>query len=138
MRPGAEANFWAPMLKVGLSNSVYPNPIKVLAADILAVIDTGADACYIDSTLAEQHNLEEVGSLYTHGGGHARLAKAYRALILLDGNIQLDMIMPSQDFQTAQVPHRFLIGMEALRCFDLSICRAQGRVRLEWVDHRRS
>jgi hypothetical protein len=136
MRDGAPRAFWAPMLTVSLSDSIEPNKMNIVATELLALVDTGADACYIDIQLAQQFHLKQYGTLSSFSAAGQVDVPRYEGQIILADNIRptiLHMIMVGADLQRNGFRHRFLIGMEGLQSFEMILRRRSERFSLEWV-----
>ncbi len=124
------------MLMVALSDSTNPNRVNVVATDVRALIDTGADVCYIDNQLAEMFRLKQRGTVSTFTGTGSAVNPRYECQVLLPDDSKptlLHTIMVGADLQSNGFEHRLLIGMEGLQHFEMKMRRSSGRFSLEWV-----
>jgi predicted aspartyl protease len=133
MQDGKSRDVWGPMLKVSLSDSTVPTIVNIIATDLLALVDTGADVCYIDTSLATQHNMQSRNTLSAISSGGSTNASVYIGQIILEGRTNLQMAMVGIDLRARGFRHRFLIGMEALRYFEMTMRRQSGSFSLLWV-----
>ena len=119
------------MLKIDFSDSLDPSIYHVVARDIIAAIDTGAEFCVIDIGLATTFGLKKFESLKTHTAiGNAELF-AYRGQIIVDSLYKMQVRFVGADLSGAV--HQIVLGMDALRWFDIRISKKTGTVLLQWV-----
>jgi hypothetical protein len=123
---------WGPMLKVGFSDSLDPNRRHIVANDIVASVDTGAEMCAIDDSFARSSRLSPDPNdvLKTHTATGVATLPVYRGQVIIDSKtIQLRFV--GADF--AGAVHKITLGMDALRFFDLHLSRRVGTVSLQFV-----
>jgi predicted aspartyl protease len=131
-RDNAPSGFWSPMLRASLSNSVDPAKVNIVATDLLALVDTGADACFIDDRLAQQFGLPVRRQIEIVTGTGKATASVYRGQIVLQDDTKLSMAMVGSNFEQNGFRHRLLIGMEGLRFFELRMHRPSHQFSLQW------
>jgi hypothetical protein len=129
-----QSNFWVPVIRVSLSDSIDPNPAHIIDNDVLAIIDTGATCCCIDEKYIEKHNTFTFTGHKTPmtGATGSMLAPVYWVQIIVDGHI-LQMQCPAIPLHSDDNPCDLLFGMDAIRCFDFSLHRSPQKVTLSWI-----
>lgn len=123
---------WGPMLKVGFSDSLDPNRRHVVAKDITASVDTGAETCAIDDSFAKSLRLsrDPDDAIKTHTATGVAILPMYRGQVIVDSKtIQLRFV--AAHFEGAV--HKITLGMDALRFFDLHLSRQTGTVSLRFL-----
>jgi Aspartyl protease len=123
---------WNPFIRLTLTDTGG----IILANDVLALIDTGSDVCYIDNELAKKSGLLPKGSTTTSTGTGSKENPVYACVFLIKDrptNAVLRMATPGMDLSSNGLNHRILLGMEALRNFDLRISQSQQLVELNWA-----
>jgi hypothetical protein len=123
---------WNPFIRLTLTDTGG----IILANDVLALIDTGSDVCYIDNELAKKSGLLPKGSTTTSTGTGSKENPVYACVFLIKDrptNAVLRMATPGMDLSSNGMNHRILLGMEALRNFDLRISQSQQLVELNWA-----
>jgi hypothetical protein len=123
---------WNPFIRLTLTDTGG----IILANDVLALIDTGSDVCYIDNELAKKSGLLPKGSSTTSTGTGSKENPVYACVFLIKDrptNAVLRMATPGMDLSSNGMNHRILLGMEALRNFDLRISQSQQLVELNWA-----
>jgi hypothetical protein len=123
---------WNPFIRLTLTDTGG----IILANDVLALIDTGSDVCYIDNELAKKSGLLPKGSTMTSTGTGSKENPVYGCVFLIKDrptNAILRMATPGMDLASNGLNHRILLGMEALRNFDLRISQSQQLVELNWA-----
>ncbi len=127
---------WMPMVRVSLSDAtdaINDDTEHVVDDDVLALIDTGADLCRIDEHIVEKYPLKRVGTTETASPTGKAVFKVYLVQIILDGR-RLIMYCPAVPLRRHEgAIYDLLLGMDAIRHFDLSVCRARVSVTLSWI-----
>jgi len=121
------------MLTVSLSDSTDHSKINIVATDLLALADTGADVCYVDIALAERFNLKRAGNNTSFSAAGSVNVPVYLGAIILQDNTKLYMAMVGSDLQKNGFRHQFLIGMEGLRYFKIVMKRSSEEFSLLWA-----
>jgi Aspartyl protease len=125
-------------LKLSLCNdpnfkNTAAGPPKILAAGLVGLIDTGADFCQIDRSLAERYSLTKVNQIRTAtAGGVSQADTFYGQLYFLEIDFRFDApTMPSNNFVSSGLFFDTILGMGFLSCFDLRIRAKNDMVELE-------
>jgi len=124
---------WCPMVEVSFSDSRYPALPNVVATNLTALIDTGADFCRIDTELAKRTRLTAHNKLPSISAGGTNIVDVFRGQIILGDGTILDVDLCEAPLRSAGCQYDFLLGMEALRFFDLTISRKENRITLQFV-----
>jgi predicted aspartyl protease len=136
--PGVPATspelFQPPIDAVSISDSVDPKAVHIVESGLVALIDTGADFCCIDKKLADKYPSLVVFRDHQaqHGATGQSDSKIYNLQIIF-GGVRLQMYASTAALRSDGMLCDLLLGMEAIRLFDLNINRAEGLVRLIWV-----
>jgi predicted aspartyl protease len=133
--PATSQELFQPLIDaVSISDSVDPKVANVVESGLVALIDTGSDLCCIDKKLAEKYPSLVVFKDHQaqHGATGQGDSKIYNLQIIF-GSVWLQMYASTAALRSDGMLCDLLLGMQAIRFFDLNINRADGLVRLIWV-----
>ena len=125
-------DIWTPYIRLALTDEAG----ATLESDVLALIDTGADVCYIDNELAKKIGLVPVNRLKAFTGTGSKESLLFKCTFLINDqpkDSRLTMATVGADLASNGMNHRVLLGMEALGHFDLRISRSKQLVELAWA-----
>jgi hypothetical protein len=128
----------SPQISVALAT--YPSSpdgsgARLVADNLVGLIDTGSGLCLIDKELAISRSLPlGVGSPNNVITGNKTPLDSYKCTILIRSiEYAYAVDMAAQSFISVGVPFHFILGMDFLRHFDLEISKSKGIVRLTYV-----
>lgn len=125
-------DLWTPYIRLTLTDEAG----ATLEDDVVALIDTGADVCYIDNELAKKTGLVPVDRLKAFTGTGSKESLLFKCVFLIKDqpkDNRLVMATVGADLASNGMNHRILLGMEALRHFDLRISRSKQAIEMTWV-----
>jgi predicted aspartyl protease len=130
-----DQTLWMPMIRFSLSNAVLPEDEHIVAQDLVALIDTGSDYCRIDERIAETHNLYRTRNLIrARNDGKEYLNQTFLCQVILQDLTKLHLICAAFKLRgDGGAAFDFLLGMDAIRQFDLSVIRSEERVTLRYL-----
>lgn len=113
----------------------YPTATPQTPADtetrVSALVDTGASACCIDVSLAEQLGLPVVDHRTISGIGGAVEVAIYRVQLQAPAlRLRITGSMPGVHLAAGQQPHRVLIGRDFLQYFTMRYAGPAGSVQI--------
>jgi hypothetical protein len=129
-------NLWGPIVK--LSIYTYPSPmgtpIRPLRDDVVALIDTGAQLCSIDTELSVELGLKQgAGTAFVQLGHMVSAPSYFATLHFPQFGYSYSADLMGSPFKGGDVPFRAIVGLDFLRRFELSLSRKRDIVRLDWV-----
>jgi hypothetical protein len=130
------SELWGPMIRFSLSNATHPSQCNIVETDLTALIDTGSDLSRIDDGLAVKHNLHQLGQMSAVSGGLSSTVNLYSLQITLSDlprSHLLQLQCPSVQLRSSGAPYDFLLGMDAVRFFELLVVRSRQIVNLRWA-----
>jgi predicted aspartyl protease len=132
---GGDETLWMPMIKFSLSRAILPEDEHIVARDLVALIDTGSDLCRIDEQVAEKHNLYRTRSLVkARNEGRDYTNETFLCQIIFDDFTKLHLICAAFKLRgEGGAAFDFLLGMDAIRHFDLSVVRSEEKVTLRYL-----
>jgi len=123
-------SIWKPMIKVSLGDG--PGDTPNIVRDAVALVDTGSDFCRIDDDIIGSHPFRQVGEMTSKHENVTFTRKTYIVQIIIDGHC-LPLICSAFPIHSSGSVFDVLLGMDAIRLFDLSLNRSQHRVTLTWT-----
>jgi hypothetical protein len=118
------------MIKVSLGDATGDKPNIV--QDAVALVDTGSDFCRIDDDIVGANRFTQVGEITSKHENVTFTRKTYIVQIIIDGHC-LPLICAGFPIHSSGSVFDVLLGMDAIRLFDLSVNRSQHRVSLTWT-----
>jgi hypothetical protein len=126
-------NFWLPIVRVSLSDSIDPGIAHIVDENVLAIVDTGSTGCCIDQNYVAKRTFRDTGQrVPTTGSTGTILAPVYNLQIIVDGHT-LQMQCIAIPLRSDDNPCDLLFGMDAIRFFDLSVNRQRNVINLSWI-----
>jgi hypothetical protein len=131
-------HLWMPMLQgVSISDATDQNIQNIIDKDLVALIDTGSDYCRIDQSLASKYpSLKQVGEMDSIGATGPGKEKLYELQIIF-GTVRFQAICATAILRSGGSLFDLLIGMDAIRFFELSVVRARHQVTMTWIDQQK-
>jgi predicted aspartyl protease len=118
----------APFIEVGVGHYEAAEPT---IRGLPCLIDTGAEGCHIDRSLANRCRFPVHSERETISDAGVQLVPVY-AISLFVGTDRLSLYASASDFAGRNNTQMVMLGMEALQVFHLTVCRADGVVSLAW------
>jgi len=129
---------WMPMIRVSLSDAVNVNAQHIVEYDVSALIDTAADYCVIDRDMIDRHKtFVGRGTGFSLGPTGFSTNEFYSVQVVLNNevnNVALQMSCPAADLRRTGYLVDLILGMDALRFFELSLLPREGRVTMSWIE----
>jgi hypothetical protein len=125
--------YWVPYIRLTLADA---DTGATLENDVVALIDTGSEACWIDHQLIKKYGLVQQGSIPAYTPTGATTNGVYRCHFIipdLPRNKSIVMLTIGGDFSASGMNHRMLLGLDALRFFDFRLLRNPDIVELKWA-----
>jgi hypothetical protein len=124
---------WMPMIRVSLSNATNNEAEHIVDDDVLALIDTGSDLCRIDDEMVNKYQFKPIGTTQTVTPTGRGAFKVYLVQMILDRH-RLMLYCPAVPLRRYEgAIYDILLGMDAIRYFDLTVSRVQSLVTLSWI-----
>jgi hypothetical protein len=126
---------WMPMIQgVSVSDSTDPNRPNIIENNLVALIDTGSDYCRIDANLAAKHSsLTQIGTMNALGATGPGAEKIF-SLQIIFGQVRFQSACATAVLRSGGSLFDLLLGMDAIRFFDLNIVRSRHLVTLSMTD----
>ena len=122
----------SPMLRIGLSDAFGDSHPNIVEHDIIALIDTG-NWCQVDSEMAAKHNLYYIGTVTSRHLEVEMTVNWYKCQILIAGKT-FPIQCSNFDFEKNKANFNFVIGMDMIRQFDLTVNRLGSIVALRYLE----
>jgi Aspartyl protease len=107
-------------------------PTTLLAADLTAVIDTGAQACAIDPLLADRYRLSVIRNDEVTGATGSVTGRVFNGqLFFFETATMHEVELTEVPMRSAGFAFDIIIGWALLRLFDLRISRRRNLVELD-------
>jgi Retroviral aspartyl protease len=126
---------WMPMIQgVSVSNATAPNLPNIIQSKLVALVDTGADMCCIDETLANSlPTLTPIRQLPQRGATGARLSNLYYLQIIVpsdnvEGSTIFEVRCLSSPLKAQGFLCDLLLGEDVIQHFELHL----NRLRNDW------
>jgi hypothetical protein len=123
--------YQAPMIWFSLSKTIPPDAVNIVESGLIALIDTGADMCSIDSALVKKHKLILGPKIPTIAAGVQKAFHTCEVRIILEDGQPLQLMCRSVALRASSSQFDFLFGMDAIRFFCLSVTKSLGEVTLQ-------
>jgi hypothetical protein len=134
-------DLWAPLISLTIAKYEIPtrtpegrlqHPSNILRENVIALIDTGAQAVVVDQSTAQELSLQEGHGSSVIFIGKEVTTKSYLTTLW---NTEISFLyagdLPGGEFSS--LPFKIILGWDFLRRFDLTLLRKSNVVRLDWV-----
>ncbi len=137
-RAGSPIEMYCPAVVIHISGRVSKVRQNPDIEYVQALIDTGSDGCIIDKKTAAALSLAPLNTTtLTTAAGQVN-ANVYSVQITFandtDSTTMLNLVVAELDMEGTGMQHRFVLGMSAIRHFDLVVRRSANIVSLTWAD----